>query len=179
MGLSMIRRFALLLALILAPTAPAGAQAVDAGPKDILATALDAGTFTIFLAGVKAAGLTAFLSGEGPLTVFAPTDDAFAKLPTGSIPTLLRPENRDRLRDLLMHHVVVGRVVSRDFLGKRMEAATADGALVLIDATKTVTIGNARFVKVDIVADNGIVHVIDTVLATPATVPSTVPSALK
>jgi uncharacterized surface protein with fasciclin (FAS1) repeats len=164
----MIRRLVLLLALLLAPFAAAPAQTPILPTKDILGTALDAGTFTIFLAGVKSAGLNDFLAGEGPLTVFAPTDDAFAKLPRGAIQDLMRPENRDRLRGLLMHHIVVGRVVARDFLGKRMEAATADGALVLIDATKTVTIDGARLIKADIAADNGIIHVIDTVLTPPA-----------
>jgi uncharacterized surface protein with fasciclin (FAS1) repeats len=163
----MIRRLVVLLALVLAPLAPAGAQT-----KDILGTALDAGTFSIFLAGVKAAGLENFLAGEGPLTVFARTDDAFAKLPRGAIQELLRPENRGRLRALLMRHVVVGRVVARDFLGKRMEAATADGALLLIDATKSVAIDNARLVKADVAAANGIVHVIDTVLIAPAALSS-------
>jgi uncharacterized surface protein with fasciclin (FAS1) repeats len=155
----MIRRLALVLALLCAPLASASAQS-----RDILGTALDAGTFTIFLAGVKSAGLNEFLGGEGPMTVFAPTDDAFAKFPPGTVQVLLRPENRDKLRAILMHHIIVGRVVARDFLGKRMEAATADGALVLIDATKTVMIDTARLIKADIGADNGIIHVIDTVL---------------
>jgi len=168
----MFRRLVLLLVLFLGPAAPAGAQTVVLPTKDILGTALDAGTFTIFLAGVKSAGLTDFLSGEGPITVFAPTDDAFAKLPRGTIQDLLRPENRERVRRLLMHHIVVGRVVARDFLGKRMEAATADGALVLIDATKSVMIDTVRLVKADIAADNGVIHVIDTVLEPPPTAPS-------
>ena len=155
----MIRKLVLLFALLTAPLASAGAQT-----KDILGTALDAGTFTFFLAGVKSTGLGPFLSAEGPITVFAPTDDAFAKFPPGTMQVLLRPENRDRLRAILMHHIVVGRIVSRDFLGRRMEAATADGALLLIDATKIVTIDTARLVKADIGADNGIIHVIDTVL---------------
>jgi uncharacterized surface protein with fasciclin (FAS1) repeats len=156
----MMKRLVLVLALLGAPfCAPAQAEA-----KDIVGTALDAGTFTIFLAAVKAANLGDLLAGEGPLTVFAPTDDAFAKLPKGAIQDMLRPENRETTRALLMHHVVVGRVVARDFLGKRMEAATADGALVLIDATKLVTVDNARLIKADIAADNGIIHVIDTVL---------------
>ena len=155
----MIRTVVLLFAVLCAPLAGAHAQA-----KDILGTAADAGTFTIFLAGAKAAGLEGFLSGGGPITVFAPTDDAFAKLPRGAVQDLMRPENRDMLRAMMMHHVVVGRVVARDFLGRRMEAATAGGALVLIDATKTVTIDAARLVKADIAADNGVIHVIDTVL---------------
>jgi uncharacterized surface protein with fasciclin (FAS1) repeats len=168
----MIRRLTLLLALLLAPIAPSSAQVPNMPMRDILGTALDAGTFTIFLAGVKASGLTEFLSGAGPITVFAPTDDAFAKLPPGSIQTLLKPESRDKLRALLMHHLVIGRVVARDFLGKRMEAATADGALLLIDATKTVTIDGARLIKADIAADNGILHVIDSVLMPSASSPA-------
>lgn len=156
----MMKRLVLVLALLGAlVSAPPQAQA-----KDIAGTALDAGTFTIFLAAVKAANLGDLLAGPGPLTIFAPTDDAFAKLPKGAIQDMLRPENREKTRALLMHHVVVGRVVARDFLGKRMEAATADGALVLIDATKVVMIDDARLIKADIAADNGIIHVIDTVL---------------
>ncbi len=155
----MIRRLVFVLALLCAPFAPASAQS-----RDILGTALDAGTFTIFLAGVKAAGLNEFLGGEGPITIFAPTDDAFAKFPPGTVQVLLRPENRDKLRAVLMHHIILGRVVARDFLGKRMEAATADGALLLIDATKAVMIDTARLIKADIGANNGILHVIDTVL---------------
>lgn len=154
----MIRRLVILL-LLCGPMSAGSAAA-----KDIIGTATDAGTFTIFLAGVKSSGLTDFLSGEGPLTVFAPTDDAFAKLPPGTVQTLLKPDNRDQLRTILLHHMVVGNVPARDFLGKRMEAATADGALVLIDATKFVMIGDARLVKADIPADNGLIHVIDTVL---------------
>ncbi len=155
----MIRRLVLALVLFCAPLGAAQAQT-----KNIVGTALDAGTFTIFLAAVKAANLGDLLTQSPQITVFAPTDDAFAKLPRGAIQDMLRPENREKTRALLMHHIVVGRVVARDFLGKRMEAATADGALVLIDATKTVMIDNARLVKADIPADNGIIHVIDTVL---------------
>lgn len=152
----MFRRFALVLALLCAP------HTVSA--KDIVGTAVDAGTFTLFLAGVKATGLESLLDDEGPITVFAPTDDAFAKLPMGTMQTLMRKENLDKLRAILMHHLVIGKVVARDFMGKRMEAATADGALLLIDATKIVTIDGARVIKADIAADNGIIHVIDTVL---------------
>ncbi|MCC6913970.1 MAG: fasciclin domain-containing protein [Rhodospirillaceae bacterium] len=154
----MMKRLVLVLALLCAPfCAPAHA-------KDIAGTALDAGTFTIFLAAVKAANLGELLASEGPLTLFAPTDDAFAKLPRGAIQDMLRPENREKTRALLMHHIVAGRVVARDFLGKRMEAATADGALVLIDATKVVMVDGARLIKADVAADNGIIHIIDTVL---------------
>lgn len=155
----MFRSFVLFLAFLFCAPVGGGAQA-----KDLVGTAVDAGTFTIFLAGLKAAGVEGLLGEEGPITVFAPTDDAFAKLPPGTMQNLFKPENHDRLRTMMMHHVVIGRVVARDFLGKRMEAATADGALVLIDATKAVMIDSARLIKADIAADNGILHVIDAVL---------------
>jgi uncharacterized surface protein with fasciclin (FAS1) repeats len=159
----MIRRLLLVLFLC-GPILVGPLGATPAAAKDLLGTAADAGTFTIFLAGVKSAGLSEFLGGEGPITLFAPTDDAFAKLPRGSVDTLLLPENRDRLRTILMRHVVIGKVTARDFLGRRMEAATAGGALILIDATKTAMIGPARLIRGDIPADNGLIHVIDTVL---------------
>jgi uncharacterized surface protein with fasciclin (FAS1) repeats len=134
--------------------------------KDILGTALDAGTFSTFLTAVKAAGLTQTLSGPGPFTIFAPTDDAFAKLPRESVQKLLQTENKEKLKQILIHHIVDGRATSRDFLGKRLEAAAMDGSSLLIDATKTtVMIDGAKVAKTDIIADNGIIHVIDTVLA--------------
>lgn len=154
----MIRAFVFLAAILFAPFT------AHAQSKDLIGTAVDAGTFTLFLAGVKAAGLNDIISGEGPITIFAPTDDAFAKLGKTVLQDLMMPENRDKLRAVIMHHLVEGRIVARDFLGKRMEAATADGALVLIDATKIVTIDTARLIKADISASNGVIHVIDTVL---------------
>jgi len=139
-------------------------QAGLASAKDILGTALDAGTFTILLAGIKSTGLTATLSGPGPITIFAPTDDAFAKLPPETLKNLLKPENKEKLRNILMFHLVDGKATARDFLGKRLEAATMQGGSVLIDATKGVTVDNAKVIKADIVADNGFIHVIDTVM---------------
>lgn len=147
------------LGLLGAPLLTPAAQA-----KDILGTAQDAGTFTILLAAVKAAGLTEILSGPGPLTVFAPTDDAFAKLPRESLQRLMMPENKDKLRNILTYHVVDGKATSRDFLGKRLEAATMQGGSLLIDATKGVMVDNAKVIKADIAADNGFIHVIDTVM---------------
>ena len=132
--------------------------------KDILGTAQDAGTFTILLAAVKSTGLTETLSAPGPITIFAPTDDAFAKLPREELRSLLRPESREKLRTILTYHIVDGRATSRDFLGKRLEAATMQGGSLLIDATKSVMIDDAKLVKADIVADNGFIHVIDTVM---------------
>lgn len=132
--------------------------------KDILETATDAGTFTILIAAVKAAGLTALLQEKGPMTLFAPTDDAFAKLPKGTTENLLRPENKEKLQHLITFHLVMGRVTSRDFLGKRLEAATAEGGVLLIDATKGIMIEDAKMIRADLIADNGFIHVIDTVI---------------
>ena len=132
--------------------------------KDILETATDAGTFTILLAAVKAAGLGPVLAGKGPMTLFAPTDDAFAKLPKGTMENLVKPENKEKLQHLLTYNLVMGRVTSRDFMGKRLEAATAEGGILLIDATKAIMVDDARIIKADLVTDNGFIHVIDTVV---------------
>ncbi len=136
----------------------------EAAAKDILGTAQDASTFTILLAAVKSAGLTEMLMGPGPITIFAPTDDAFAKLHREQLQSLLKPESREKLRGILLFHLVDAKATSRDFLGKRLEAATMQGGSVLIDATKGVTIDNARLIKADIVADNVFILVIDTVM---------------
>lgn len=154
-----IRALAVTAATALALPPAAGALA-----KDILGTALDAGTFTILLAAVKSTGLTETLSAPGPITVFAPTDDAFSKLPREELQNLLKPENKEKLRTILTYHVVDGKATSRDFLGKRLEAATMQGGSLLIDATKSVTVDNAKVIKADIVADNGFIHVIDNVM---------------
>ncbi len=135
-----------------------------AGAKDILATAQDAGTFTILLAAVKNGGLTEILSAPGPITLFAPTDDAFAKLPREMLQNLLKPEGKEKLRTILTYHIVDGKATSRDFLGKRLEAATIHGGSLLIDATRSVTVDDAKVIKADIPADNGFIHVIDTVM---------------
>ena len=132
--------------------------------KDIIGTAQDAGTFTILLGAVKSTGLTEILSAPGPITIFAPTDDAFSKLPPQMLKDLLKPEGKEKLRRILSYHIIDGKATSRDFLGKRLEAATIEGGSLLIDATKGVTIDNAKLIKADIVADNGYIHVIDTVM---------------
>lgn len=132
--------------------------------KDLLETATDAGTFTILIAAVKAAGLAPLLAGKGPMTLFAPTDDAFAKLPKGTMESLLRSENKEKLQHLITFHLVMGQVTSRDFLGKRLEAATAEGGTLLIDATKGIQVDDAKMIKADLIADNGFIHVIDTVI---------------
>lgn len=148
------------VALGLAPVlAPAAGQA-----KDLIGTAQDAGTFTILLQAIKNAGLGDILTAPGPVTIFAPTDDAFAKLPRDTLQGLMRSENKDKLKDIVLYHLVDGKATSREFLGKRLEAATMQGGSLLIDATKNVTVDTAKVIKADIVADNGFIHVIDTVL---------------
>jgi uncharacterized surface protein with fasciclin (FAS1) repeats len=132
--------------------------------KDLLETAQDAGTFTVLLAAVKATGLTPILTGKGPITLFAPTDDAFSKLPRATLEGLFKPDNKDKLKDILTYHIVMGKVTSRDVLGKRLEAATAEGGSLLIDGSRGITVDDAKVIKADIVADNGFIHVIDTVV---------------
>jgi uncharacterized surface protein with fasciclin (FAS1) repeats len=153
----MLRSLRLLCLAVLTLSAPAQA-------KDLIGTFQDAGTFTIFLGAVKSTGLIDIISAPGPITVFAPTDDAFTKLPPATFKDLMKPEGKDKLRQLIAYHIVDGKATSRDFLGKRLEAATIEGGSILIDATKLVMIGEAKLIKADIVADNGFIHVIDTVL---------------
>ena len=131
--------------------------------KTVVAVAVEAGQFKTLVAAVKAAGLVDTLNGKGPFTVFAPTDEAFAKLPAGTVETLLKPENKEKLVGILTYHVIAGKVMAADV--KTMSAKTVNGKEVAIkvDGGK-VTIGAATVVKTDIAASNGVIHVIDTVL---------------
>jgi uncharacterized surface protein with fasciclin (FAS1) repeats len=131
--------------------------------SDIVDTAVKAGSFKTLVAAVKAAGLVDTLKGKGPFTVFAPTDEAFAKLPAGTVETLLKPENKDKLVAILTYHVVAGNVKAADVV-KLKSAETLLGQTVAIDATDGVNINNANVVKADIDCGNGVIHVIDTVL---------------
>jgi uncharacterized surface protein with fasciclin (FAS1) repeats len=135
-----------------------------ANAADIVDTAVSAGNFKTLVAAVKAAGLVDTLKGKGPFTVFAPTDDAFAKLPAGTVDTLLRPENKGKLVAILTYHVVPGKVMSADIAGKKTMAKTVEGSEITIDATNGVMINNAKVIKADIETSNGVIHVIDTVL---------------
>lgn len=133
--------------------------------KDIVATASAAGQFNTLIAAVKQAGLVDTLKGDGPFTVFAPTDDAFAKLPAGTVDELLKPENKDKLTAILTYHVVPGKIMSTDIAGKETEVETVEGSDLSVDATGgTVMVGDAKVVKADVAASNGVIHVIDTVL---------------
>ena len=142
------------------------ALAGDYMKKDIVDTAAAAGQFKTLVAAVKAAGLVDTLKSKGPFTVFAPTDAAFAKLPDGTVETLLKPENKDKLTAILTYHVVPGKVMSSD-LSDGMTAKTVQGDTVTIHTKDGVKVNDANVVKPDIEASNGVIHVIDTVIMPP------------
>ncbi len=137
-------------------------------PKTIVDIAIEDGRFTTLVAAVTAADLVETLQGEGPFTVFAPTDDAFAKLPAGTLEDLLKPENKQMLTDILLYHVVAGKVMASDVVNLT-EAMTVFGknVAVKVDGSK-VYINDAEVIITDIEASNGIIHVIDTVILPPA-----------
>ena len=135
----------------------------DGHSKDIVDTAVGAGSFETLVAAVQAAELVDTLKGEGPFTVFAPTDEAFAALPEGTVETLLKPENKDQLVAVLTYHVVPGKVMSGD-LSDDMKAATVQGGEVTIDLDNGVMINDANVVQADIETSNGVIHVIDKVI---------------
>ena len=153
-----IKRNLLAAATMLALASPAVAA-------DIVETAASNGSFTTLVAAVKAAGLGDTLKGPGPFTVFAPTDDAFKKLPPGTVENLLKPENKAQLTKVLTYHVVPGKVMASDVQGKKTTAKTVEGSTVAIDASRgVVEVDNARVSKADVTASNGVIHVIDTVI---------------
>ena len=131
---------------------------------DIVDTAIAAGSFSTLVAAVQAAGLVETLKGEGPFTVFAPSDDAFAALPAGTVEDLIKPENKDKLSAILLLHVLPGAVKSTDVAGKKIDATTAGGSTVAVDGTHGVTVNGAKVVTADIACTNGIIHVIDAVI---------------
>lgn len=148
------------LCTFLLPVAQAGDKPA-AG--DIVVVASGAGSFNTLVAAVKAAGLVETLQGDGPFTVFAPTDEAFAKLPKGTVEDLLKPENKSKLVAILTYHVVSGKVMAADV--KTMKAKTVNGKeLSLVVADGKVTVDKANVVKTDVAAKNGVIHVIDTVI---------------
>jgi uncharacterized surface protein with fasciclin (FAS1) repeats len=159
--------FKLLIAaqfVFIAAQAGAGHHENKAGAKDIVDTAVAAGQFNTLAAALEAADLIGTLKGDGPFTVFAPTDAAFAKLPEGTVETLLKPENRDQLIAILTYHVVPGKVEAADVVNLD-EATTVNGQDVQITvADNGVQINNAKVIKTDIEASNGVIHVIDTVI---------------
>jgi uncharacterized surface protein with fasciclin (FAS1) repeats len=136
--------------------------------KDIVDTAVNAGSFNTLVAAVKAAELVDTLKGEGPFTVFAPTDEAFAKLPEGTLDELLKPENKEKLQAILTYHVVSGKVMAADVV-KLKSAKTVQGAdiMIAIKDEKVMLNESSTVVKTDIECSNGVIHVIDTVILPP------------
>ena len=132
--------------------------------KDIVDTALNAGSFTTLAAALEAAGLIDALKGDGPFTVFAPTDDAFAALPAGTVEMLLMPENKDKLVDILTYHVLAGQVMAADIAGKVTSVEMLNGGKATVDAQNGVKINEANVVTADVMASNGVIHVIDAVI---------------
>jgi uncharacterized surface protein with fasciclin (FAS1) repeats len=139
--------------------------ASPAAAADLVETAVSNGSFKTLTAALQAAGLVETLKGKGPYTVFAPTDEAFKKLPAGTVENLLKPENKAQLQKVLTYHVVAGNVMSGDLKGKTTNAKTVEGSAVRIDASgNTVKVGDAAVTQADVSASNGVIHVIDSVI---------------
>ena len=153
--------FAGLLASVVSVSAVAG----DMMKKDIVDTAAGAGTFKTLLTAAEAAGLVDALRGEGPLTVFAPTDDAFAALPEGTVENLLKPENKDQLQAVLTYHVVPGKVMAETVASGNLRKATSlQGDTIDISIENGPKVDGANIIATDIEASNGVIHVIDSVI---------------
>lgn len=171
--LSVAAVLALGLAISPAAWAGCGSCAADHSSKatkghshhmDIVDTAIHAGSFSTLVAAVQAADLAATLKGKGPFTVFAPTDDAFAKLPEGTVASLLLPENKAKLQSILTYHVIPGKVMSGEVVGLSSAKTVQGKALTIAVKDGTVRIDGARIVKADIGTSNGVIHVIDSVV---------------
>jgi uncharacterized surface protein with fasciclin (FAS1) repeats len=132
--------------------------------KDIVDTAVAAGSFNTLAAALQAADLVDALKGEGPFTVFAPTDEAFAKLPAGTVETLLKPENKAQLQAVLLYHVVPGKAVAKDVVGKPAWATLNGQQINIATKGESPMVDNAKIVSTDVMASNGVIHVIDTVI---------------
>lgn len=168
-GKLIISRGALLLALAVFGAQPLAAKVEvpnkKSKPANIVETAVAAGQFKTLAAALEAAGLIDALTGAGPFTVFAPTDEAFAKLPAGTVESLLRPENKEKLKAILLYHVVPGSVNAKHVmkLNGRM-VKTLEGSSISVRTRHGVQVDNANVIKTDIRASNGVIHVIDSVL---------------
>jgi uncharacterized surface protein with fasciclin (FAS1) repeats len=165
----------LLAAISVAPNVTASAKSLNpenaTAPRsaDIVDTAVAAGSFTVLAKALEAAGLIDALKGDGPFTVFAPTDAAFAKLPAGTIAQLLEPENKEKLKAILLYHVVAGKINATHVMklnGKSVK--TLQGGMISVNTKHGVRVDNANVTKTDIHTSNGIIHVIDTVLMPPS-----------
>lgn len=153
-----------LYAMIVAAAMVLPFSAAHAETKDIVDTAAGAGKFQTLVTAVKAAGLVETLKGTGPFTVFAPTDEAFAKLPKGTVDDLLKPENKAKLAAILTYHVIPGKVMAADIKGKKTNVKTVQGSDLAVDATDGVKINDATVTTADVATSNGVIHIIDTVV---------------
>jgi uncharacterized surface protein with fasciclin (FAS1) repeats len=169
MGKMIIARGVLLSLLAVLGAQPLAAKVKGPGetakPANIVETAVAAGQFKTLAAALQAAGLIDALMGEGPFTVFAPTDQAFAKLPAGTVAALLKPENKEKLKSILLYHVVPGNVTAKHVMklnGRTVR--TLEGGSIKVRTMHGVMVDDARVTKTDIKASNGVIHIIDTVL---------------
>ena len=137
---------------------------INGNALDIVDTAVSAGQFNTLVAAVEAADLVTTLKGDGPFTVFAPTDEAFAALPEGTVENLLKPENKEQLISVLTYHVVAGKIMSSDIAGTTAMVESVQGSELDVNATNGVTVDGATVVTADIETDNGVIHVIDRVV---------------
>ena len=149
-------------AVVLAATVQSAWGAAN-GSQDIVSVAAGAGSFNTLVAAVKAAGLVETLQGAGPFTVFAPTDEAFAKLPAGTIESLLKPENKQKLVSILTYHVVPGKVMSADLTTSKVKTVNGQELAIRVGGDGVMA-NNAHVVTADVAASNGVIHVIDTVV---------------
>ena len=167
MDTKVISRLGVLLSLLVGLSVLAGcgdSMHIFSHSKDIVDTAVADDDFNTLVAAIQAAGLVETLKGEGPFTVFAPTDEAFAKLPKGTLDSLLKPENKQKLASILTYHVVSGKVMAADVV-KLTEAKTVNGQSLTINVKDgTVMVDSAKVIKTDIECSNGVIHVIDAVL---------------
>jgi uncharacterized surface protein with fasciclin (FAS1) repeats len=155
-------------ALIFSVQAVAGVHSSAPAKQDIVDTAISAGSFNTLVAAVQAAELVEALKGTGPFTVFAPTDEAFAALPEGTVESLLKPENQEQLQAVLLYHVVSGKIMAAD-IGSGAQPATLQGATIdVVGSASGVTVNGANVVSADVVTSNGVIHVIDAVILPPA-----------
>ena len=151
------------LAAVVMTVAVSGAV-VRAEPGDVIETAVAAGSFKTLAKALDAAGLVTTLKGAGPFTVFAPTDEAFAKLPAGTLETLLKPENQEKLRRILTYHVVAGKVMASDVVKLQSAKAVSGDTIMVKVQNGVVHVDNATVTKTDITASNGVIHVVDSVI---------------
>jgi uncharacterized surface protein with fasciclin (FAS1) repeats len=160
----MLNIFAIGTLVTVMMTAVASHAHAPAETKDIVDTAVAAGSFNTLAKALTAADLIGTLKGKGPFTVFAPTDEAFAKLPAGTLESLLKPENKAKLQRILTYHVVAGKTMAADVVKMHSAKAVSGDTITIVTRGGTVTVDNAKVVKTDIVASNGVIHVIDSVI---------------